>query len=329
MTGKKLKPSRKHQLPPVLAYDLGGTKVAVGVVDARGKILASKRVPVQFEQGKDGMIRQLAGLGLEFIRQYPKITHVGIASAGPLDPARGVLLDPTNMFSGSERLGKVPIAALLSRKLKKTVILENDAAAAILAECWIGAARGYENAMILTLGTGLGTGLVSNGRLVRAGRSLHTEAGCMIINLDDKSARCGCGNYGCAEAYLSGNGFTRRARVKLGNGKLMAADIAGMARRGDIRARGLFSEYAKLMAVAIHNFVAIFSPEIFVFTGSFAQASDLFLEETRSELSKLIATKCAIIDLMPKLALSTLGNNAGLSGGAFVALQSQRISHPF
>jgi glucokinase len=137
------------------------------------------------------------------------------------------------------------------------VRLENDAAAAILAEYWIGAAKGIRNAMILTLGTGLGTGIICNGELVRAGHYFHPEAGHIIIKMGDETAPCGCGNLGCAESYLSGRNFARRARARFGNSSLSGKDITDLARKGDPRALAAFEEYARLMATVIHNFVVL------------------------------------------------------------------------
>jgi glucokinase len=317
------KTARKPAHPVVLGYDLGGTKVAVGVVDSRGKILEEMRVPAQFEKGKNAVMKQLGDLGAELIGHYPKIKRVGIASAGPLDAGKGLLLDPTNFKSAEGPWGIVPIAKILSKRLKRPVSLENDAAAAMLAEHWIGAARGYDNAMILTLGTGLGTGIIANGVLVRGGRGLHPEAGHVILRAEDASAPCGCGNLGCAEAFLSGRSFSRRARTRFGSPNLSAQDIAELARKGDPRAVAAFDEYAGLMAVAIQNYIRLYYPEIIVFTGSFAQASDLFLDKTRERLKHLLrwdrgANGAA--SMMPELDISHLDNNAGVIGGAYVAL---------
>jgi len=270
----------------VLAYDLGGTKVAVGAVNAKGKVLHSLRVPVLLDEGKDAVLRQLGDLGQEILDRFPEIRRVGMASAGPLDPGRGLLLDPTNFARNDVRWGEVPIVKILERRLKRKVLLENDAAAAILAEHWVGAAKGVDNAMILTLGTGLGTGAICNGELVRSGRWLHPEGGHLILKVDDPTAVCGCGNQGCAEAYLSGNGFARRARILLENPKVDGPSLAALARGESTgtgvpreRALALFREYGELLAVAIHNYVMIYSPERVVLTGSFAQASDLFLPD--------------------------------------------------
>ena len=305
---------------PVLAYDLGGTKVAVGVVDSKGHVLEEIRVPVAIAQGKAVVLEQLAVLGQSLIAEYPRIERVGIASAGPLDPRTGTLLDPTNFAGPKGRWGKVPLAKLLSKKLKRPVSLENDAAAAMLAERWVGTAQGQDNVMILTLGTGLGTGIIANGNLVRGGRGLHPEAGHVIIHEGDSSAPCGCGNLGCAEAYLSGRSFARRARARFGNAELTAQDIAEFARKRDPRALAAFDEYAHLMAIAISNYLRIYYPEMVVFTGSFAQAQDLFLPATRDHLKHLLRWSSPKDKMIPKLKVSTLNNQAGLIGGAYVAL---------
>ena len=310
----------------VLSYDLGGTKVAVGVVTDKGKILDEIRVPVVFEQGKEAVLKQLGDLGQRLLKKYPEIKHVGIASAGPLDAEKGLLLDPTNFASEHGTWGRVPLTSILKKSLKREIHLENDAAAAMLAEHWMGAAKKYTNAMILTLGTGLGTGVIIGGELMRAGRNVHPEAGHMIVHYNDQSAPCSCGNLGCAEAYLSGRNFSRRARARFGNSNLTAKDIADLARKHDPRALAAFEEYAQIMAVALHNFAVMFAPEIVIFTGSFADASDLFLESARRQLEHRLARRRVGVDLLPKLAVSTLENQAGLIGGAFVAFHAQRTS---
>ncbi|OFZ83206.1 MAG: hypothetical protein A2583_02000 [Bdellovibrionales bacterium RIFOXYD1_FULL_53_11] len=315
----------------VLAYDIGGTKVACGVVNGRGKVLEEVRVPIALEKGCTAVMKQLAGLGHGFLKRYPGIRSVGVASAGPLHPSRGVLLDPTNFGAarGHEKTWReVPLAEALGKSLKLPVRLENDAAAAILAEKWVGAARGARSAMILTLGTGLGTGIIVNGRLVRAGHGLHTEAGHMIINMrpdghGNAGAFCGCGNRGCAEAYLSGNGFARRARLRLHNKKLTAEQLAALARSGNRRALGLFDEYARIMAVALHNFASMYAPEIVIFAGSFAAAADLFLGQTERALGVLLKRRLKSFNIMPRLVVSKLDNRSGLIGAAFVALEGE------
>ncbi len=321
---KKTKSPAKPKKHVVLAYDLGGTKVAVGVVDSDGKILAFHREAAFIKQGKKATLDQLIRLGKTMIKKYPAIRSVGVASAGPLDPVSGELLDPTNFSGPDGNWGRVPLTEILAKSLKKKVILENDAAAAILAEVWKGLAKGTKNAMILTLGTGLGTAVVANGELVRGGRNQHTEGGHMIIRAGDPSAPCGCGQFGCAEAYLSGRSFSHRARVALGNEVIDAPQIAARAREGDAASIRLFDEYAENLAYALHNYVVIFYPEIVVFTGSFAAAHDLFMEKTAKKLGKLLARRNKVMNIQPKLVISKLENQAGLLGGAFVALRADK-----
>lgn len=310
--------------PIVLAYDLGGTKVAAGVVDASGKILAYHREAAFIKQGKKATLDQLIRIGKEMIAKYPKVSAVGVACAGPLNPIKGELLDPTNFSGPDGAWGRVPLAAILAKGLKKKVFLENDAAAAILAEAWKGLKPNTKNAMILTLGTGLGTAVIANGELVRGGRHQHTEGGHLIINSDDESAPCGCGQNGCAEAYLSGRSFTYRARKRLGNDIIDAPQIAARAREGDPAAIALFDEYAEMLAVALHNFVVLFYPEVVVFTGSFAAAHDLFLKKAEKKLAKRLERRNLVMNLQPKLFVSKLENQAGLLGGAYVALRAIR-----
>jgi len=305
----------------VLAFDLGGTKLAVGVVDVRGKIVESIRVPTEVAGGKSAVVNQMVKLGKDFLARYPGIHRVGIASAGPLDPMQGVLLDPTNLSAGGPSWGRVPLVKALSTRLKRPVQLENDAAAAVLAEKWVGIGRKCSNVMILTLGTGLGTGVICNGELVRAGRFLHTEAGHLIVKLGDASAPCGCGNVGCAEAYLSGRNFARRYGARAGGVEKTSREIAELARSGDALAREAFEEYASVMAVAIHNFAVIYAPEVIVFTGSFAQTADLWMGAVEAKLLQLMVRRRTGVDMVPRLRLSKLGNDAGLIGGALIALR--------
>jgi len=315
--------TKKSRTPKqVLAYDLGGTKIAVGVVDETGKILAAHREPALFKQGKKATLNQIINLGKGLIKKYPKIQHVGIASAGPLDPIKGILLDPTNFQGPDGPWGKVPITSILSKGLKKKVTLDNDAAAAILAEHWKGHAKNHKNAMILTLGTGLGTGVICNGELVRAGRHMHTEAGHLIIRAGDLEAPCGCGAYGCAEAYLSGRSFTYRARKRLKNEQIDAPQVALRAREGEKESLELFEEYSENLAIALHNYVVIYCPEIVVLTGSFAAASDLFMKNALIRLEKLLERRNESMNVTPKLMVSKLENQAGLLGGAYIAFKA-------
>lgn len=339
------------KLEKVLAYDIGGTKVHTAIIDSRGRVLDEVRVAVDFSRGRSEVFRQWIDAGKRLLAAHPEVKRVGVASAGPLDPAKGLLLDPTNFASAAgETWGVVPISKLLSSGLGgRPVLLENDAAAAVLAEHWCGAAKGVDDCMIITLGTGVGTGMIVDGKLVRAGRGLHTEGGHVIIRAGDESAVCGCGNLGCVEAFLSGRNFEKRARRALlgggvsgGVGGTMSAavgrveyasghaepgfsgaELAARARGGEAAVVALFEEYAELLAVAIHNFVVLYAPRVVVLAGSFAQAADLFLDRARERLEELLIRRRHGVDFMPRLVVSPLQNRAGVLGGAVVAFRSE------
>ncbi|HMN68640.1 MAG TPA: ROK family protein, partial [Bdellovibrionales bacterium] len=178
-----------------LCFDLGGTKLRAALVTGDGKILESATAPVDQHGGVNGLI----ALFDEVAGRLPRTKYkaVSVASAGPLHAGRGVLLDPTNFFTDMKSWGVVPLVARLKKVFKKPVYLENDAAAAVLGEAWKGGhGKGAKNLLAMTLGTGVGIGIIANGELVRAGRGLHTEVSHMPIKAGDKNYPCGCGAYG-------------------------------------------------------------------------------------------------------------------------------------
>lgn len=205
--------------------------------------------------------------------------------------------------------------------MKIPVLMENDAASAVLAEHWLGAARGKDNAVLLTLGTGLGVGMIHNGKLLRAGRGLHTEGGHMIMDRKDKTAKCGCGNYGCAEAFLSGKNFTIRAQKSLRRPKLRTQELIALAQtKKSALIKGLFAEYSDIMATFIHNLVVLHAPDIIVFSGSFALAHPLFLPRTKKALNALLRIREKTIKTIPEIQISPLENHAGILGRLLLLL---------
>lgn len=306
-----------------LAFDLGGTKLACAVVDASGKVIEEVRILTPFERGVSGVVDAMIEIGRPLLAKYADkydiVQKIGLASAGPLDPVRGILLNPTN-FPGDWK--SFPLAARLSSGLNHyPVILENDAAASVMAEHWAGVAKDTGNVMTLTLGTGLGTGIMIDGKLLRGGHSLHTEAGHIIINWDDPNTSCGCGNRGCAESYLSGRAFERMFKERTGQSH-SPRQIAELAKSGDKDAIALFHEYGEILAVAITTFVSLFSPELFVLTGSFAEAHPFFLPDTRRHLESRLKKRREGIDLFPEIRISSLHNDAGLIGAAYLVFNS-------
>lgn len=299
----------------VIGIDLGGTKVHAAMVNSAGKIVAEKRVPTDLAGGWPGLKKQLIALCKELTKENGKAVAVGIGSAGPLHAPSGKLLDPTN-FGWPAAV--IPIARQLQTALKIPVRLENDAAAAVLAEHWKGGAG--NDCVVITLGTGLGVGVIIDGKLLRGSRGLHPEAGHVILRSGDRSALCGCGNYGCSEALLSGVNFGKRAAAALNMPGITAKQVAELAKNGNLKARALFSEYADLLAAYFLNMITLFYPKKIVLTGSFAEAHPLFLPEAGEKLRQLLERRLQTMPIYPEIRLSRLGNRAGVLGAAFIAL---------
>jgi predicted NBD/HSP70 family sugar kinase len=219
-----------------------------------------------------------------------------------------------------EHWGAFSIVDALNRRTGLSWQLENDAAAAVRAEAWQGESRSVSNHITLTLGTGLGVGVWLNGKLLRSGRFLHPEAGHIIIEYKEKEVLCGCGNYGCAEAYLSGVNFSRWVSERWGE-SLNGEDLVARARAGDQKAKTEFEGYARRLAVYLSSLVVLFCPERVVLSGGFSHSADLFLPQTQVELEKLLSTRREGVDLLPTLAVSKFQDEAGVLGAAQLAFQ--------
>lgn len=302
-----------------LAYDLGGTKLAVGVVDKDGRMLAYDKRPIEVSRGLDAVLDQIQSTADQFRSQFPQIDRAGIASAGPLDPFSGLLLDPTNFITEGKSWGAVPLVEKAQERLGLPVKLENDAAAAVLAEYWVGEASRTQNMMVVTLGTGVGVGVMTNGQLLRSGRQLHPEASHIPLNYTDETAPCGCGLYGCIEAYVSGRNFTARMAKEWNEPGLTGETLVKKARENDKKALEAFDRYAHWMAMSLNAFVVLFSPEVIVLAGGFAEASDLFLPQTQPLLEKFLERRRVGVDLLPRVCTSSLKNELGILGAAHVA----------
>jgi glucokinase len=306
----------------VLAIDLGGTKLAHAIVDEDGQILDEGRQSVVPQNGPDFLIKQITEMTLDSISRYPQIIAVGIAAAGPLDPTEGILLDPTNFLTDGKGWGPLALAQRLSTSIGKKVLVENDAAAAVLGEAWRGKLTYTKNGVVITLGTGVGVGVLANGKLLRSGRQLHPEVGHIRLNAWDLSAPCGCGNFGCIEAYISGKNFTARLAKQWGEKDLNGEDLVRRARNGERKALEAFTLYSEQFALAVESIVVLFSPEIIVIAGGFSASSDLFLTKSHQYLEHLLQRRRCGIDLYPKIEVSMLADKSGILGAAHLALQS-------
>ena len=309
-----------NKLPNILCFDLGGTNIRSAVINSSGKILAQNRLSVLGATGFSDLLKLFAQVVEPFHSAGLSWEAVSVASAGPLDPVTGVLLDPTNFMTDAKGWGVLPLVEKLEALFKKKVYLENDAAAALLAEGWMGASQGKKNVTLMSLGTGVGTAFLADGQLVRAGRHLHTEASHIPLNAWDTDYPCACGGNGCIEAYLAGSHFSRHAGQAVGLPNATGEELAALARKGDAGVQKQFALYGERLALAIRAYSMIFASEVVVLAGGFSSNADCFIDTARGHLPRLFERHRDGVDMLPELVLSPIHATAGVLGAARSAL---------
>ncbi|HEX3662910.1 MAG TPA: ROK family protein [Acidobacteriaceae bacterium] len=291
--------------------DVGGTKIAVGLVDASGHVVRREDTPIYVSRGPDEaterilaiLRRQMEGTGL-------KVTGVGIGCTGPVDPITGEVGD-VNTLPGWQ--GWKPCEAL-SAEMQVTAAMENDADAALLGEARVGAGKGARNLICVTVGTGIGVGLLIEGRIYRGAGHSHPEIGHHVI--EASGPLCSCGAYGCWEALAAGPAMEQWfAQESGGQGALDARAICALARSGDSTATRAVQRTAGYLGTGLANIISIFMPETIVLGGSVFDSADLFLPEIR----RVVAQNCRLVPHeLCAISLASLGRDLGLIGAAQV-----------
>ena len=279
--------------------DLGGTKILAAVVDRRGHIGRHIEEPVD---------RSAASAPLDqVVRIVRTLSGARAAAVGVAIPGL-VRRDGTVWAPNLPGWTRVPLARTLRRRLGTRVIVESDRNASVLGEAWRGAARGRQDVVVLMLGTGIGAGILSGGRLVRGAHELSGCAGWMVVTerANAETARCGS-----LESHSAGPAVARAA------GARSALDAAASARNGDLQAQGVFVATGRLLGYAVANMISLFDPEIVVLSGGLTEAADLFLDELkRSALERAQPLSARTI----RIVTSALGSDANLLGAARLAL---------
>lgn len=314
-----------------LGIDLGGTNIAVGIVDENFNIVIKDKVPTGAGRDADLVIDDMAKLAKELCEKsgisFDEIAYAGIAAPGTVDPANGEV-----KYANNIKMFHYPIAAKLTERIPvKKVYLENDANAAALAEAKAGAGKGYNNVVLITLGTGLGGGIVLNGKIYTGFNYAGAELGHMAIEYGGKP--CTCGRCGCWEAYSSATGLINMTIEKLNETKdtemwdLIGGDIENVsgrtafkaARNGDRAGIEVVDSYIKYLAYGMTNIVNIFQPEIFAVGGGVCNEGDYLIEP----LKKLVDEwqyGTSSHDDKTVICKATLGNDAGIIGAAVLGL---------
>ncbi len=309
-----------------IGVDVGGTKIAAGAVTEEGDLLAQVRKPTP-AHSPDAVVKVIAECVNELAKSY-SIDAIGIGAAGFVDAARTSVIFAPNLAWRNE-----PLAQRVEKATGHHVVVENDANAAAWAEFRFGAAAGSTSAIIVTVGTGIGGGIIIDNHLLRGTNGFGAEIG--HLNLVPDGRRCGCGRSGCWEVYSSGNALVREARefatdspavaarlLELGGGEpqgITGLMVTQAAQEGDATAIECFNTLGRWMGAGLADLAAVLDPEIFVLAGGVCEAGDLLLEPTRRSFERCL-TAGSFRPAIP-IAIATLGNEAGIIGAADLARQ--------
>ena len=311
-----------------IGVDLGGTNIKAGVVNEEGRVLEQATVPTLALEGPEAVVNRIVRLVGDLRGKISgSLLGVGVGSPGPLDPTEGVIYTTPNM-PGWENF---PIRQKLEEKTRVPVVVENDANCAALAEYWRGAGQGTHTMILLTLGTGIGGGIVRDGELVNGEHVAAGEVGHMVINFD--GPKCGCGNHGCLEAYTGAAGIVRRAWELLekpgtvsllremsshDRNNLTPAMISDAAGKGDGVALSMIRETGRLLGVGITSLVNIFAPETVILGGGVAGAGEVLFAAVREEVKRKAMPP---INERVRILPAAMGNSAGIVGSASLLLR--------
>jgi len=308
---------------PVLGVDVGGTKVAVGLVDHNGKILAQGRKPMVANGTAEAGLQAVADAIDSLTSSLPGGIHsIGICAPGPLDPKSGVVLNPPNLPCWRD----FPLAEKIRSMYHVPVRVDNDANAAALAETRWGAARGFRYVFYATIGTGIGSGIVFDGRIYHGSTGSAGEGG--HVSIDYRGPVCNCGKRGCIEILAAGPAIGARARTRLssessrslilelakGDVSAVTSELVGKAyAAGDPLAREVLQETVEILTPWLGNIVDLLDPDVLVMGGGVAAMLQPFFDEIKGRLPGwCVNPRASEIPLL----MAHYGADAGIAGGA-------------
>lgn len=313
-----------------IGVDLGGSNLRVGVVSKDGEVIERFKGPSNVSEGVDAVIDRLVEQLKERVRYAGKgLCGVGVAVPGIVEHASGVVADAPNLPGWKN----IPLLQKLQDVLNVPVEIENDSNAFALGESWTGAGGNFRSFIGLTLGTGIGGGIVVDGRLVRGADGMAGEVGHMTVNVE--GPRCNCGNNGCLETYSSARGLTDRMREAIEAGgksllyketggnlyKINAEMVYNAAREGgDPLAREVMRNMGTYLGVGIANLVHLLNPEAVIIGGGVAAAWDIFADTVQKEVEKRCFEKPG---KRVRICRGILGDDAAIVGMAKVVFDAQ------
>ena len=304
-----------------VGVDVGGTTVKVGICDESGNLLATYEGPTEVNKGSDVVLQNIAKYAKLIVEDSPykweQVQGVGIGIAGFLDIPNGVVKHSPNL-----NLKNVALKSYLENELQTVVRVNNDANVAALGEAWAGAGRGIANCVMYTLGTGVGGGIIIDGKIVEGFDSVAAEIGHMAIVPDLEAIQCGCGKMGCLETVSSATGIIRMAKEAVARGdrttlseveNIMAKDVLDAAKAGDECATRIVKRAAYYLGRSMAMLSVILNPEYYIIGGGVSKAGDFLFDQIREVFEKYTQdmSKAGV-----KIVPAQLGNNAGVVGAA-------------
>lgn len=307
----------------VFGVDIGGTTVKLGLFDIGGNVLDKWEIPTRTENGGANILPDIAASVRAKMseRSIDKedVAGVGVGAPGPVD-GEGIIHKAVNLGWGEMNLKKELTTLLDGMRVEGG----NDANVAALGEMWKGGGQGHKNLVAVTLGTGVGGGIIINGRIMTGATGSGGEIGHIHVE-DHETEACGCGNYGCLEEYASATGITR-----LANRQLQASDKPSTLRQGEVSAKAVFDavkagdelaievakQFGDYLGKGLAVIAGVVNPEIFVIGGGVSKAGEVLFEYIRPAFDKTVFHGCR----NTQFALATLGNDAGIYGAAKMVL---------
>ena len=306
----------------VFGVDIGGTTVKIGLFDVEGNVLDKWEIPTRTENDGEKILPDVADSIREKMKQMDKdaIAGVGVGAPGPID-TDGVVHRAVNLGWKTFNV-KETLEALINLPVRAG----NDANVAALGEMWMGGGKGYKDLVVVTLGTGVGGGIIVDGRMISGSTGAAGEIGHIHVD-DTETDVCNCGNKGCLEQFASATGITR-----LANKKLASTDMDSVLRGGEVSAKTVFDavkardplamevaeQFGKYLGDALAAVAGVVNPEAFVIGGGVSKAGEILIDYIRPHYEKSVFHGCR----EAKFALATLGNDAGIYGAAKLVLDA-------
>lgn len=310
-----------------VGVDLGGTAIKVGICNEEGQLLHTYEGPTEVAKGADTVVANIEKYVRHVVEESPfaweQVAGVGAGVAGFTNVREGIIILAPNVG-----LKDLHIREILEQRLGKPIKIDNDANVAALGEAWGGAGKGIENCVCYTLGTGVGGGIIINGKIYQGFSGMAGELGHMSVVPDLEAIGCGCGQMGCLETVSSATGIIRMAKDAVARGdrtslthveNIMAKDVFDAAKEGDEAAIRIVNRAAYYLGKSMAAVAVVLNPELFIVGGGVSKAGDILFNEIRSVFAKLTPEP---VQKGMKIIPATLGNDAGMVGAAGLFLHS-------